>query len=63
MPTNTPTLSKSKLMSARQCHKMLHLEWHDPDLAQVSEKTEASFRTGHQVGEIAKKIYGNEDSI
>ena len=58
-----PQLSKSKLLSAHQCLKMLHLEWHRPDLAEVSEATEAAYRTGHEVGNVAKQIYGTADSV
>ena len=62
-PTIQPVLSKSKLLSAHQCLKMLHLEWHHPKLAEVSEDTEAAYRTGHEVGAIAKEIYGTADSV
>ena len=56
-------LSKSKLLSAQQCLKMLHYEWHRRDLAEVSRKTLAAFRIGHDVGEIAKATYGSDDSV
>ena len=56
-------LSKSKLMSARQCLKRLYLEIHRPDLVQHSSKTEAAFEIGNQVGKIAHSIYGSDDSI
>jgi predicted RecB family nuclease len=54
-----PQLSKSKLLSAHQCLKMLHLEWHRSDLAEVSEATEAAYRTGNEVGDVAKQIYAD----
>ncbi len=63
MNTKRVYLSKSRLMSARQCLKRLHLEIHRPDLRFYSAKTEAAFATGHAVGEIAQGIYGNEDSV
>jgi hypothetical protein len=50
-------LSKSKLVSFRQCPKRLWLEIHSPELAIVSERSEAIFRTGHQVGELARRLY------
>jgi hypothetical protein len=53
----TRTLSKSKLLTFRQCAKRLWLEIHRPELRQDSDATKASFTTGHQVGTIARKIY------
>lgn len=50
-------LSKSKLMSARQCLKRLYLEVHEPDAAVVSAATQQAFATGHAVGEVARAIY------
>lgn len=51
------TLSKSKLMAFRQCPRRLWLEIHRPILREDSAATQASFDTGHQVGEIARQIY------
>lgn len=56
-------LSKSKLMSARQCLKRLYLEIHRPDLKVVSAATEASFEIGHRVGAVAQKIYATDDAL
>ncbi|MCY0854028.1 hypothetical protein [Cupriavidus sp. D39] len=50
-------LSKSKLMAFRQCPKRLWLEIHRPELREDSATTEASFQVGHQVGEIAQRLY------
>ncbi|WP_454719500.1 MULTISPECIES: DUF2779 domain-containing protein [Cupriavidus] len=50
-------LSKSKLMAFRQCPKRLWLEIHRPDLRSDSAATETSFAIGHQVGEIARRLY------
>jgi predicted RecB family nuclease len=58
-----PYLSKSRLVSAWQCPKRLHLEKHHPELGEVSEQTEALFATGHQVGAVAQQHYGNDDSV
>ncbi len=56
-------LSKSKLMSARQCLKRVHLEVHRADLKKISADTEAAFRKGHEIGDIARRIYGTADSV
>jgi len=50
-------LSKSKLMAYRQCPKRLWLEVHRPDLRKDSSATQASFAVGHQVGDIAQRLY------
>ena len=51
------TLSKSKLLAFRQCPKRLWLEVHQPELREDSSATQASFTVGHQVGDIARKLY------
>ena len=52
-------LSKSRLMSFLQCPKRLWLETHRPELAApVDAATQARFDEGHDVGEIARQIYG-----
>jgi hypothetical protein len=51
------TFSKSKLLAYRQCPKRLWLEIHNPELRADSSATQASFKVGHQVGEIAQKLY------
>lgn len=58
-----PYLSKSRLISAWQCAKKLHLEKHHPELGEVSSQTESLFATGHQVGAIAQQLYGTADSV
>ena len=58
-----PYLSKSRLISAWQCAKKLHLEKHHPELGEVSDLTESLFATGHQVGAIAQQHYGTADSV
>lgn len=57
MLTMAKTLSKSKLVAYLQCPKRLWLELHRPECAMVSAASEAIFRTGHQVGEVARKVY------
>lgn len=51
------TLSKSKLLAFRQCPKRLWLELHSPELREDSSATQASFAVGHQVGDIAQRLY------
>lgn len=51
------TLSKSKLLAYRQCPKRLWLEVHKPDLRQDSPATALLFAAGHQVGDVARKVY------
>ena len=63
MAAKRPYLSKSRLISAWQCPKKLHLEKHHPELGEVSDQTESLFATGHQVGDIAQQHYGTADSV
>jgi len=58
-----PYLSKSRLISAWQCAKRLHLEKHHPEYGEVSSQTESLFATGHQVGAIAQQLYGTKNSV
>ena len=55
------TFSKSKLLALRQCSKRLWLEINRPDLREDSAATQASFKVGHQVGDIAQRIYDPEN--
>ena len=57
MPAYKRDLSKSKLISYRQCPKRLWLEIHRPELRQDSASSQAVFRTGHQVGDLARQIF------
>ena len=50
-------LSKSKLLSFRQCPKRLWLEIYRPELAETSTATASSFTVGHQVGEVARRLF------
>ena len=56
MAKSTKLLSKSMLLAFRQCPKRLWLEIHKPELREDSVDTEANFRVGHQVGEIAQRL-------
>ena len=53
-------LSKSRIIAWRQCPKRLWLEVHRPELREDSAATQASFAVGHQVGEIARRLYDPE---
>ncbi len=44
-------------MAFRQCPKRLWLEVHRPQLRADSQAAQASFAMGHEVGEIARRIY------
>ncbi len=55
-------LSKSRIMSSLQCLKRVYLEVHRRDLMEFSANTEAAFKIGHQVGEIAVEVYGQGGS-
>ena len=50
-------LSKSKLMAYRQCPKRLWLEIHSKEPITYSATAEASFKVGHSVGDIARRLY------
>jgi hypothetical protein len=52
-------LSKSKLIAFRQCPKRLWLEIHRQDLRDDSG-SEAVLRIGHEVGDVARKVYDPE---
>ena len=62
-PPAKPYLSKSRLISAWQCSKKLHLEAHHPELAETSSMAESLFAAGDQVGEIAKQVFGSGDGV
>ncbi|MFD2649264.1 DUF2779 domain-containing protein [Devosia albogilva] len=50
-------LSKSKLLSYRQCAKRLWLEVHQPHLAEVNNGTAQRQVNGTSVGTIARRVY------
>jgi hypothetical protein len=58
-----PYLSKSRLISAWQCPKRLYLEKFRPELAEITDATQALFATGHEVGAVAKRLYGSTDAV
>jgi len=56
------SLSKSKLLAYRQCHKRLWLEVHRPQLREDSSWTQAAFAIGHDVGSLARRLYDPTNS-
>ncbi len=58
-----PYLSKSRLISAWQCSKKLHLEKHHKELGVITSQMESAFAGGHQVGDIAQQLYGTDQSV
>ena len=56
----TRVLSKSKILSFLQCPKRLWLELNKPDLIEVTAASQQRFAAGHEVGEVARRIYDPE---
>lgn len=56
--TRQPRLSKSRVMSGLQCERRLWLESFRPELLKVDASAQARFDTGHQVGDIARELFG-----
>ena len=63
MPSAGPRLSKSRLIAAWQCPKRLYLEKFHPELAEITDKMEAMFAVGHEVGAVARSLYGTPESV
>ncbi len=63
MPSPRPYLSKSRLISAWQCSKKVHLEKHHKELGVITSQMESLFAGGNQVGDIAQKLYGTDESV
>jgi len=63
MAARHPSLSKSRLISAWQCLKRVHLEKHHPELGEITAQTRSLWAAGHRVGEVARQIYGTPDSV
>ena len=51
------SLSKSKILSFRQCEKKLWLEVHHKELATDSANSQKNFDVGNAVGDISREIY------
>lgn len=52
-----PPVSKTRLLALRQCSLRLWLEAHRPELRADSADTQARFAAGHDVGEMARRLY------
>ena len=63
MSARNTSLSKSRLISAWQCPKKLYLEKFHPEFAEVTDDMEAMFALGHEVGAVARAIYGTRESV
>ena len=59
---NNVYLSKSKYCRCIQCQKILWLEKYKPECATPEDKT-VIFENGHQVGELAKGLFGDYEDI
>lgn len=56
--TRQPRLSKSRVVSGLQCERRLWLESFRAELAKVDASAQARFDIGHQVGDIARELFG-----
>ena len=56
--TRPSWLSKSRVMSGLQCERRLWLESFRRELLKVDASAQARFDTGHQVGDIARELFG-----
>ena len=54
-----PGLSKSKYTKFCQCDKALWLKVNKPELEEVDEATEARFKQGNEVGDLAMGLFGD----
>jgi len=50
-------LSKSRLLSYRQCPKRLYMETHHREMIEITPEQQKIFDTGHKVGELAQCFY------
>lgn len=50
-------LSKSRLIAWKQCPKRLWLQYHRPDLLEITDETEHRFQIGFEVGEVAQGLH------
>ena len=62
MAARRPFLSKSRLISAWQCLKRVHLEKHHPEYGVITPQVRSLWATGHEIGAIAQQLYGTRDS-
>lgn len=55
--TKTRYLSKSRILAGWQCQRRLWLEIHAPEHGRHSAATERAFMIGHEVGELAQRLF------
>lgn len=56
--TDSPFISKSKYLIGLQCEKLLWFSYNQKDvIPEPSASTQAIFDQGHEVGELAKRLY------
>ena len=54
------TLTKSKYLLGIQCPRQVWIHFHQPEkIPEVDEQTQKRFDEGHEVGELAKKLFPN----
>ncbi|QRP64092.1 DUF2779 domain-containing protein [Rhodanobacter sp. FDAARGOS 1247] len=58
MPSTAPRLSKTRMLSGRQCKRRLWLETHRRELGETDAATQAAFDSGNAVGELARLSHG-----
>lgn len=56
--TKRPWLSKSRVMSGLQCERRLWLESYHREWLKVDASAQARFDAGHEVGDIARELFG-----
>ncbi len=59
IPVRTFRLSKSRITAGLQCGKRLWLAVHRPELETYTGDTRQRFAAGHDVGEVARGLYGD----
>ena len=63
MAARRPFLSKSRLVSAWQCLKRVHLEKHHPELGVITPQVRSLWATGHEVGAVAQQTWGAPGAV
>ena len=56
--SQSPRLSKSKIIAGRQCERRIWLEVHRPDLREFSDAQTARLEQGTAFGELARQLLG-----
>ena len=56
-------LSKSKYVRGLQCPKMLWMDKYKPEMAEQNPALEGIFATGNEVGDLARRYFGEYDLV